>query len=60
MYDHLEKGEYYIFAEVDWIEQVDLNDYSLSAYGVSHAYFIRDDKNVFNCSSNLLLAVLFS
>ena len=53
MYDHLEKGEYYIFAEVDWIEQVDLNDYSLSAYGVSHAYFIRDDKNVFKRSEIL-------
>jgi len=53
MYDNLEKGEYYIFAEVDWIDQVDLNDYALSVYGVEHAYLIRDDKNMFKRSEIL-------
>ena len=33
-YTHLKKGEYYVFAEIDWIDKVDLTEFSLNCYGV--------------------------
>lgn len=38
----LEKGDYFVFVEVDWIDGVDVSNYVLSSYGSCSAFFIRD------------------
>eukprot|EP00347_Sterkiella_histriomuscorum_P017724 403348238 len=46
-YQKLKKGEYYVYAEIDWIDKVDITEFTLSAYGTGQAYFIRDDKMLY-------------
>ena len=42
------KGEYYVFAEVDWNDKVEQTEFTISSYGASNAYFIRDEKCQFD------------
>lgn len=46
-FGRLEKGDYYIYSEVDWNGLTEVNDFCLNGYGSGKAYFIRDDKNLF-------------
>jgi len=40
---NLKKGEYYIFIEMDWEKNHGVFEMTLSAYGASQVYFLRDE-----------------
>ena len=50
--ENLEKGEYYVFAELDWQEDIPEhdknNDFCLTCYGKSKSFFLRDEKTLFD------------
>ena len=50
--EHLTKGEYYLYAELDWQEDIEdkdkTNDFCLTCYGHSKSFFLRDEKTLFD------------
>jgi len=47
-YENLEPGEYYMFVEFDWPDNVQHTEFSVSCYGKSKAIFLRDEKSLYN------------
>lgn len=44
-YENLEPGEYYMYVEFDWPDNVQHTEFSVSCYGASKAIFLRDEKS---------------
>lgn len=47
-YEDLSPGEYYMFVEFDWPDNVQHTEFSVSCYGKSKAIFLRDEKSLYN------------
>ena len=47
-YENLEPGEYYMYVEFDWPDNVQHTEFSVSCYGAAQTYFLRDEKALFN------------
>lgn len=48
IFENLEKGEYYVYVEMDWNETTEDTDMCVTCYGASKSFFLRDEKNLFN------------
>lgn len=46
-FDNLPKGEYYVYAELDWQEQVEDTEFCFTCYGASRSFYLRDEKSLF-------------
>ena len=47
-YEHLEQGDYYMFVEFDWPDNVQHTEFSVSCYGEAQSIFLRDEKGQYN------------
>lgn len=47
-YDNLEAGEYYMYVEFDWPDNVQHTEFSVSCYGAAQSFFLRDEKALYN------------
>eukprot|EP00347_Sterkiella_histriomuscorum_P016663 403352333 len=47
-YQMLKKGEYYIFAEIDWVDGAFTSEFTLSSYGTGQTFFLRDDSQLYS------------
>ena len=47
-FDNLEKGEYFIFIEIDWNENTEDTEFCSTCYGASKTFYLRDEKTLFN------------
>ena len=47
-YEDLEPGDYYMYVEFDWPDNVQHTEFCVSCYGKSKAIFLRDEKSLFN------------
>ena len=47
-YENLEPGEYYMFVEFDWPDNVQHTEFSVSCYGEAKTYFLRDEKSIYD------------
>jgi len=47
-YENLEEGEYYMYVEFDWPDNVQHTEFAVSCYGECQTYFLRDEKSLFN------------
>jgi hypothetical protein len=45
--EHLAKGEYYVFVEMDWNANTDDTNFVVTCYGFSDSTFLRDEKSLF-------------
>lgn len=45
--EHLTKGEYYVFVEMDWNTNTDDTNFVVTCYGYSNSAFLRDEKALF-------------
>lgn len=43
----LQKGEYYVYVELDWTESSIENNFAVTCYGASNSTFLRDEKMLF-------------
>ena len=47
-FDNLERGEYFIYIEVDWNEETEDTDFCSTCYGASRTFYLRDEKSLYN------------
>lgn len=47
-FDNLEKGEYYVYVEIDWNENTEDKDFCVTCYGASKTFYLRDEKSMFD------------
>ena len=47
-YENLEPGEYYMFVEFDWPDNVQHTEFSVSCYGAAQTFFLRDEKSLYD------------
>ena len=45
--ENLAKGDYYVYAEVDWNEGTEEPDFCVTSYGASKTFFLRDENSLF-------------
>ena len=50
-YENLEAGEYYMFVEFDWPDNVQHTEFCISCYGQAQTYFLRDEKSLYDKES---------
>lgn len=46
-FDNLEKGEYFVYVEMDWNETTEDLEFCVTCYGASKTFFLRDEKSLF-------------
>ena len=47
-YEDLEPGEYYMYVEFDWPDNVQHTEFSVSCYGEASTIFLRDEKSLYD------------
>ena len=47
-YENLEAGEYYMYVEFDWPDNVQHTEFSISCYGQAQTFFLRDEKSLYD------------
>lgn len=55
----LEKGEYFVFIEIDWNESTEDTEFCATCYGASRTFYLRDEKTLF-AKNDLLRMMLAS
>ena len=45
-FPNLQKGDYYVFVEIDWLPTTTQYDFTLSSYGAQQVYFVRDESKM--------------
>jgi len=46
-FDNLDKGEYFVYVEMDWNESTEDTDFCVTCYGASKTFYLRDEKSLF-------------
>ena len=46
-FDHLPRGEYFVYVELDWNETTVDTEFCVTCYGASRTFFLRDEKSLF-------------
>lgn len=46
-FDHLPRGEYFVYVELDWNESTQDTEFCVTCYGASRTFFLRDEKSLF-------------
>lgn len=46
--ESLEKGDYFVFVELDWNESTEDTEFCSTCYGASKSFFLRDEKSLYN------------
>ena len=47
IFETLDKGEYYVYVEMDWNETTEDTDFVVTCYGASKSFYLRDEKSLF-------------
>ena len=58
-FDHLPKGEYFVYCEIDWDENTEDTEFCVTCYGAGRSFYLRDEKSLFD-KTQLLMKVYAS
>jgi len=48
MIENLEKGDYFVYVEMDWNTNTEDHEVCVTCYGASRTFFMRDEKSLFD------------
>jgi len=48
MFENLEKGDYYVYVEIDWNANTEDTEFCVTCYGATRTFFLRDEKSLFD------------